>query len=138
MKKILLIIGLGVMSFNSFAQVNNNETKTLEQTTYTPLTEERYNKIEDLANEMEILIPIRIENEPREDLIKFYIQTYNDKIVSSWMDFAYKKMTKFNLIESGSVQDDTFKSLMKKEQNRANLFLFMSAMTDNQIETVGF
>ncbi len=138
MKKILFIIGFGVFSLNSFAQVDNKETTTLEKTTYTPLNEERFNQIEDLANELEVLIPIKIQNVPREELIKFYIQSYNDRIISTWMDFAYKKMTKFNLITINSIQDKTFKKLMQLEQNKANMFLFMTKMTNEQIATVGY
>lgn len=138
MKNILFIIGLSVLSLNSFAQVDNKETTTLEKMTYTPLTEERFNQIEDYANELEDLIPINIQNVPREELIKFYIQSYNDRIISTWMDFAYKKMTKLNLLTKDSTQDKTFKKLMQLEQNKANMFLFMTKMTNEQIAAVGY
>lgn len=138
MKKIILILGIAVIGFNGVSQEKTREAITLSQEKYTPLTDERFNQIEDLANQMEDIIPIRIQNEPREDLIKFYIQSYSDGIVNTWMGFAYKKMTKFNLIKSGSKQDELFKSLLKKEQNRANMYLFMTAMTNEQIETVGY
>lgn len=138
MKNILFIIGLSVLSLNSFAQVDNQEKTTLEKTTYTPLTEERFNQIEDHANELEDLIPINIQNVPREELIKFYIQSYNDRIISTWMDFAYKKMTKLNLLTKDSTQDKTFKKLMQLEQNKANMFLFMTKMTNEQIAAVGY
>ncbi|MCT4580321.1 MAG: hypothetical protein N4A35_02805 [Flavobacteriales bacterium] len=138
MKKIIVILGIAVIGFNGIAQEKTSEVITLSQEKYVPLTEERFNQIEDIANAMEDLIPIRIKDVPREELIKFYIQSYSDAIVSSWMDFAYKKMTKFDLIKVNSKQDKTFKELMHAEQNRANMFLFMSAMTDQQIETVGY
>lgn len=138
MKKIILILGISVIGFNGVAQEKTSEAITLSQEKYTPLTDERFNQIEDLANQMEDLIPIRIKDVPRDELIKFYIQSYNDKIINTWMDFAYKKMTKFNLVELGSLQDKTFKTLMESEQNRANMFKFMSTMTDKQIETVGY
>ena len=138
MKKIIFLASFVSIGLNYTAQTNHHEQVAVSSEKYTPLTEERFNQIEDLLSQQPEFIPIKIKEVPRGELIKFYISSCNDDIVSTWMDFAYKKMTKSNQVEVGSTQDKIFKRLMKLEQNRASMFQFMSSMTDEQIAAIGY
>ncbi len=138
MKKIILLASLICLGVNYSAQNISTQPTVTSSHSYTPLTEERFNQIEDLLAKQIELNPIIIKDVPRGELIKFYIKSYNDDIVSTWMDFAYKKMTKAKAIEIDSIQDKSLKEIMKLKQNRANMFKFMSAMTNEQITIVGY
>ncbi len=133
MKKLALITGLAFLTLYSNAQ--NNDDKT---TTYTPLSQERFNQLEDLTNQTKGYSPIRIQEATREEIITFYIQGCSDDFVNKWMSFAYKKMTLANLITEGSKQDKHFKSLLAGAQTRVNMYQFMAAMSVEQIEAVGY
>lgn len=134
MKKIFFLASLITLSLNYTAQ----EQSAITSKTYTSLTEERFNQIEDLLSEQPELIPIKIEEVPRGELIKFYIKSYNDDIVSTWMEFALKKMKNAKVIDLESKQYKALKSYMTLERNRANMFQFMSSLTNEQITAIGF
>lgn len=138
MKKIIFLVSFISVGISYSAQNTSPNQVTVSNESYIPLTEERFNQIEDLLNQKADFNPISIKDVPRNELIKFYIKSYNDEIVSTWMNFAYKKMMKAKVIEVGSTQDKSLKKIMELKQNRANMFEFMSTMTNEQITAVGY
>jgi hypothetical protein len=138
MKKIIFTIGVLMTVFlNGQAQNMVNEKQAANES-YVPLTEQRFNEIEDLLSKRKDDTPILIKEVPREELIKFYISFCNDYLVSEYMDNAYKRLTKANQIEIGSSQDKSLKRLMNSEQNRSNIFKFLTILNDKQIELIGY
>lgn len=132
MKKIIVLIGFVCFGLSYTAQ------KDVSSISYSALSEHRFNQIEDLLNQQAIYIPIIIKDVPRDELIKFYIQSYDDETISKWTNNAYKKMLSNKLIEIGSAQDKKLKSLMKTEQTKDNMYQFMQLLTDEQIMSVGY
>lgn len=82
--------------------------------------------------------PIKLKGFNKKELATFYMQSYNDEIISTWVDFAYKKMKRFKLIVENSEQDKNFNKLIKLPRNFDNSFRFMMLMTKEQIRTVGY
>ena len=139
MMKKTLILAFIFTCCQQLSVIGQNKQETIKDTeNYIPLTEERFNEIHDLLVKFPELNPILIEQVPREERIKFYLKSYNDGIISTYMDFAYKRMVKLDQLVLGSNQEKRFLELMKLEQNRANAFQFMTIMTDEQITAVGF
>ncbi len=138
MKKIIFTIGVLMTVLLSGQAQNMVNEKQAANESYVPLTEQRSNEIEDLLNKQGDDIPILIKEVPREELIKFYIGFCNDYLVSEYMGNAYKKLNKVNQIEIGSSQDKSLKKLMNSEQNRSNIFKFLTILNDKQIELIGY
>ncbi len=142
MKKITLIIATFILITYANAQNNsiseNLSYKTISNLKYIPLSKARFAEIEAAMDKQETWTPIDLKGFSKKELATFYMQSYNDKIISTWIDFAYKKMKKFNLIKENSEQDKNFNKLIKLPRNFDNAFRFMMLMTKEQIETVGY
>ena len=142
MKKITLIIVAFILITSSNAQ-NNSVSKDLSYKTistlkYIPLSKVRFAEIESAMEKQATWTPIDLKGFSKKELVTFYMQSYNDKIISTWVDFAYKKMKKFNLIKENSEEDKNFNKLIKLPRNFDNAFRFMMLMTKEQVETVGY
>ena len=83
-------------------------------------------------------IPILIEGFSKSELVAFYIQSYSDKTISTWVEFAYNKMSKFESIKPSAEQDIEFKKIIGLPRNAENMYKFMMIMTEEQIESVGY
>ncbi len=82
--------------------------------------------------------PIKIEGYKKAELVAFYMQSYNEKTISTWVDFAYKKMQKFEKSKPTKEQIIEFEKIIKLPRTKENAFNFMMLMTKIQIETVGY
>ena len=118
-------------------EIKSTEPQT-EQAVFVPLTKERFTEIEKLNEEQDWCPPILIKGVERNELIAFYIKSYSDETISSWVDWAFKKMNSFKESIPSAEQVIEFEKIMKLPRNRENTFLFMSEMTDVQFETVGY
>ncbi len=105
---------------------------------YLELTDAKFKEIEAEMYKQDDWNPIRIEGYSKEELVAFYIKSYGDESISNWMEFAYKKMHRFEESKPTQEQEKEFKRLMELEHNRENTFYFMMHMTPEQIETVGY
>ncbi|MDG1332324.1 MAG: hypothetical protein P8P74_08330 [Crocinitomicaceae bacterium] len=105
---------------------------------YTVLSEEKFKEIEAKVHLQEDWNPIRVEGYSKAELVAFYIQSYSDETVSTWVDFAYKKMNRFTESKPTAEQNAEFKKLMILERTKENMHKFMMLMTTEQIETVGY
>jgi len=121
----------------TFAQKKNNNA---ESSSYLKLSDEKFKEIETKVYEMEgvIPVPILLEGYSRRELVAFYIQSYSDNILETWMDFAFNKMHKFAESKPTEEQDKLFKEIMAKGNSRENCFNFMMHMTKEQIKVVGY
>ncbi len=142
MKKSIIIISILALTFSIFAQNLETGAKQSSQNNlnlkYVPISKALFDKINADMEKQDDWIPIKIGGYTKKELVAFYIQSYNDNILSTWADFAYKKMKRFNMIEENSTQNKQFQKIMELPRNAENSFRFMMIMTKEQIETVGY
>lgn len=65
-----------------------------QSTTFVP-PDEKSAEIEAKVHLQEDRSPIIIEGYSKAELVAFYIQSYSDETIATWVDFAYKKMHRF-------------------------------------------
>ena len=82
--------------------------------------------------------PIEIKGVDRSELISFYIKSYGDETISTYTEWAYKKMNNFEQSIPSPEQDAEFKKIMELPKTRENTFRFMALMNDEQFRTVGY
>lgn len=138
MKTILSTILFIALTTASFAQVKSNAKADKEDISYIEISKEKFAEIEAKMNKQPFWSPIKIEGYKKAELVAFYMQSYNEKTISTWVDFAYKKMQKFEKSKPTKEQIIEFEKIIKLPRTKENAFNFMMLMTKIQIETVGY
>ena len=105
---------------------------------YVVISNEKFAEIEAKMNLQEDWNPIIIEGFSKSELVAFYIQSYSEEIISTWADFAYKKMHRFEEAKPSEDQETAFKKILELPRSAENMHRFMMLMTTKQIETVGY
>lgn len=105
---------------------------------YIVLSPEQYKVIEDKMYKQEDWIPILIEGHSKAELVAFYVQSYSENTVATWVDKAYEKMHKYQTSKPSAEQDAEFKKMLDLPRTAKNMHGFMMIMTAEQIETVGY
>lgn len=120
----------------SYSQSNNS---TQQKMNYVILSTEKYNEI-DAKQDLQNGDPITIKGYTKEELVAFYIQKYSKskEIISSWVDFAFKKMHSFEESKPTAQQDIEFRKILDLPRTSENAYYFMMLMTVEQIKTVGY
>ncbi len=109
-----------------------------DQSEYIVLSAEKYKEIEEKMFEMDDWIPIAIEGYSKAELVAFYIQSYSEESISTWVDFAYKKMKNSPNVKPTAQQEPEFQKILKLPRGPENTHKFMMLMTRDQIEYVGY
>lgn len=105
---------------------------------YVILSPEQYKVIEDKMFKQEDWIPILIEGHTKAELVAFYVQSYSENTIATWVDKAYEKMHKYQTSKPSEEQDVEFKKILDLPRTAKNMHGFMMIMTAEQIETVGY
>ncbi len=105
---------------------------------YVILSPEQYKVIEDKMFKQEDWIPILIEGHTKAELVAFYVQSYSENTIATWVDKAYEKMHKYQTSKPSEEQDAEFKKILDLPRTAKNMHGFMMIMTAEQIETVGY
>lgn len=103
---------------------------------YIILTDEKFKEIESKMELQDDWNPIIIKGYSKAELVAFYVQTYSDETIATWVDFAYKKILNFENISPE--QDAAFQKVLGLPRSKENAHRFMMLMTTEQIETVGY
>ena len=130
---ILLFICL-IFSFTSTL----SKAQTAESSDYVVLSEAEFKAIEADLEQQQDYIPILIEGYSKAELVAFYIQSYNEDILATWVDFAFEKIQNFEAVKPSAEQKEQLSAILKLPRNAENSFQFMMLMTTEQIETVGY
>lgn len=136
-----LIFTLFLSSFyliTSCATQPEVKEKFESQDSYTVLSQEKFDEIQAKVHLQEDWIPIRLEGYSKAELVSFYIQSYLETTVETWVDFAYNKMHRFEETKPTDEQEVQFLKFIDMPRTRENMHKFMMLMTYDQIETVGY
>ncbi len=134
MKRTIIIITL--IACSTFVTYGQNIN--VEQSQYTSLTQEQFNFIEDEFVKKNVKSPILLEEIPRDELLKFYVESYVGNDTDNWAKKAYLRLEKQNLIKKGSNQDKKVLSLLEEKQSKSIIFNFLSVLTNKQILGIGY
>lgn len=105
---------------------------------YAALSKARYAEIKAAMEKMDDWNPIRIEGYDKAELVKFYIDSYEDDTVKGWPAHAYEKMKSFPESKPTPEQNEALSKLAAKPGTRASMFEMMMLLTPEQIETIGY
>ena len=130
----LLLIGCST----DIQQTNNTKITTeIKDDPYISISNERFNEIENLLDSCKQNLS-NLKGCTKEELVKFYIQSYSDETINKWIDWAYKKMKSFEDSSPTEEQDVEFKKLLDLPRNKNNMLKFMMVMKTEQIQIVGY
>lgn len=138
LRTFITVIALAFVVFpgQSFSQ----ETKTILQKEgrYVFLSPEKFAAIKTEMEKQDDWSPILIEGYPKNELVAFYIQSYADSTILTWVDVAYNKIHSFDKIKPDSHQERKMQKSKLLPRTKENMHAFMMIMTTEQIEVVGF
>jgi len=139
MKTILLSLFLiGASALFSNQVIAQETSPTIEQESYRVLSEEKFKEIEAKVYAQDDWSPIILEGYSKSELVCFYIQSYSDDTIATWVDWAHKKIHNFEESKPTSHQERKFQKIKTLPRTRENVYDFMMEMTTVQIETVGY
>jgi len=134
-----LVILLVIFSLTAPCTIYAQEVQTSQQEEkYHVLSDKKFKEIEAKVYEQDDWSPIILEGYSKSELVCFYIQSYSDETISTWADWAYKKIHNFEQSKPTSQQERTFQRIKTLPRTRENVYEFMMEMTTVQIETVGY
>ena len=133
---VFIAIAFIVFPGQSFSQ----ETKTILQKEgrYIVLSPEKFAAIKAEMEKQDDWSPILIEGYPKNELVAFYIQSYSDSTILTWVDFAYNKIHSFENTKPDAHQERKMQKSKLLPRTKENMHQFMMLMTTEQIEAVGF
>ena len=141
----MLSLRLFVIGFTLFfvvfpCQSFSQETKTSiqKEVKYIILSPEKFSAIKVEMEKQNDWSPILIKGYPKNELVAFYIQSYTDSTILTWVDFAYNKIHSFEKSKPDSHQERKMQKSKLLPRTRENMHGFMMLMTTDQIEAVGF
>jgi len=140
---IRLLIFISVLASTSIVfpcQAFSQETKTSiqKEVKYIILSPEKFSAIKVEMEKQNDWSPILIKGYPKNELVAFYIQSYTDSTILTWVDFAYNKIHSFEKSKPDSHQERKMQKSKLLPRTRENMHGFMMLMTTEQIEAVGF
>jgi len=140
MKTLLYIFFLSVLFIalpgTTYAQ--ENTTTSQKEGGYVILTKEKFAEIEAEMNKQDDWSPILIEGYPKNELVAFYIQSYEDSTIATWVDWAYKKIHSFEYTKPEPHQERKLQKSKLLPRTRENTHAFMMLLTTKQIEAIGY
>ena len=95
MIRLLIFISVLASTFVVFpGQSFSQETKNIHQKEgkYVVLSAEKFAEIKAEMEKQDDWSPILIEGYPKNELVAFYIQSYDESTILTWVDFAYNKI----------------------------------------------
>ena len=127
---ILLITSLLISCSTDIQETNNTKIPSeIKDDPYISISNERFNEIENLLDSCKWNLS-NLKGCTKEELVKFYIQSYSDEIINKWIDWAYKKMKSFEDSSPTEEQDLQFKKILDLPRNKNNMLKFMMVMTN--------
>jgi len=138
LRTFITVIALAFVVFpnQSFSQ----ETKTILQKEgrYVILSPEKFAAIKAEMEKQGDWSPILIEGYPKNELVAFYIQSYDESTILTWVDFAYNKIHSFDKIKPDPHQERKMQKSKLLPRTKENMHGFMMIMTTEQIEAIGY
>ena len=139
-KSIILItffaLAFVVTPYQSFSQ----ETKTSIQREgkYVFLSPEKFAEIKTEMEKQDDWSPILIQGYPKNELVAFYIQSYDESTILTWVDYAYNKVHSFDKTKPDSHQERKMQKSKLLPRTKENMHGFMMLLTIEQIEAMGY
>ena len=119
----------------TFSQTNNKTEQ--KEGGYIILSTEKYAEIEAEMDKQDDWAPILIEGFPKNELVAFYVQSYKESIILSWVDYAYKKIHTYEISKPEPQQERKLQKSKTLPRTRENMHGFMMLLTIKQIEVIG-
>ena len=127
---------LVVFPWQSFSQ--ETTTSIQKESKYIILTPEKFSAIKVELEKQNDGSPILIKGYPKNELVAFYIQSYTDSTILTWVDFAYNKIHNVENTKPDAHQERKMQKSKLLPRTKENMHRFMMLMTTDQIEAVGY
>jgi hypothetical protein len=139
-KSIILITFLALASVVVPNQSFSQESKASLQKEggYIILSPEKFTEIKTEMSKQDDFSPILIKGYPKNELAAFYIQSYDESTILTWVDFAYNKIHSFENTKPDSHQERKMQKSKLLPRTKENMHAFMMLMTTEQIEAIGY
>ena len=141
MIRLLTFITVLAFTFVVFpGQSFSQETKTILQKElgYVVLTPEKFAEIKAEMEKQDDWSPILIQGYPKNELVAFYIQSYDESTILTWVDYAYNKVHSFDKTKPDSHQERKMQKSKLLPRTKENMHGFMMLLTIEQIEAIGY
>jgi len=141
MIRLLIFISVLASTFVVFpGQSFSQETKNIHQKEgkYVVLSAEKFAEIKAEMEKQDDWSPILIEGYPKNELVAFYIQSYDESTILTWVDFAYNKIQSLEKLKPDWHQERKMQKSKLLPRTKENMHRFMMLMTTDQIEAVGY
>ena len=141
MIRLLTFITVLAFAFVVFpGQSFSQETKTILQKEgrYIILSPEKFAAIKAEMEKQDDWSPILIEGYPKNELVAFYIQSYDESTILTWVDYAYNKVHSFDKTKPDSHQERKMQKSKLLPRTKENMHGFMMLLTIEQIEAIGY
>ena len=136
-----LYIFITVLAFTIIPNLSfSQETKTNLQKdgVYVILSSEKFAAIKAEMEKQADWSPILIEGFPKNELVAFYIQSYDESTILTWVDYAYNKVHSFDKTKPDSHQERKMQKSKLLPRTKENMHGFMMLLTIEQIEAIGY
>ena len=133
---IVFALVLVVFPWQSFSQ--ETTTSIQKESKYIILTPEKFSAIKVDMEKQNDGSPILLKGYPKNELVAFYIQSYTDSTILTWLDFAYNKIHSFENTKPDAHQERKMQKSKLLPRTKENMHQFMMLMTTEQIQAVGF
>ena len=141
MIRLLTFITVLAFTFVVFpGQSFSQETKTILQKElgYVVLTPEKFAEIKAEMEKQDDWSPILIQGYPKNELVAFYIQSYDESTILTWVDYAYNNIHGSENTKSDAHQERKMQKSKLLPRTKENMHAFMMLLTTEQIEVIGF
>ena len=140
---IRLLIFISVLASTSVVfpgQTFSQETKNIhpKEGKYVVLSAEKFAEIKAEMEKQDDWSPILIEGYPKNELVAFYIQSYDESTILTWVDFAYNKIQSLEKLKPDWHQERKMQKSKLLPRTKENMHEFMMLMSIEQIEAIGY
>jgi hypothetical protein len=141
MIRLLTFINVLAFTFVVFpGQSFSQETKTILQKEgrYIILSPEKFAAIKAEMEKQDDWSPILIEGFPKNELVAFYIQSYDDSTILTWVDYAYNNIHGSENTKPDAHQERKMQKSKLLPRTKENMHRFMMLLTIEQIQAIGY
>ena len=138
LRTFITVIALAFVVFPNQSFSQETKTSIQKEGKYVILSSEKFTEIKAEMEKQDDWSPILIEGYPKNELVAFYIQSYDESTILTWVDFAYNKIHSFDKIKPDPHQERKMQKSKLLPRTKENMHGFMMIMTTEQIEAIGY
>ena len=138
LRTFITVIALAFVVFPNQSFSQETKTSLQKEGKYVILSTEKFSAIKVEMEKQDDWSPILIEGFPKNELVAFYIQSYEDSTILTWVDYAYNKIHSSENTKPDAHQERKMQKSKLLPRTKENMHAFMMLLTTEQIEAIGY